>query len=476
MALPQSMKQTITNLTTSISNIIDRKISAHDTHASSTNFGHVKAGGAPQTIGTSSSAGTDNGYYARADHVHTCSYNNLTDKPTIPAASSTVPNADTTNGSIGSSDKWAKADHTHPISPLYATPNHTHSNYVNISDVGSLYLADENMPNSIRKDCTHSVTYDKSTGFTRIRVNEGNTSNTSHGYYLTIPFSAPSNNFSISVDFYTTGMGNDDFGVRICDKKVLDNGGGFNSYGSWIITGQGRLAYGYGGFETSSVKYGDHLGNVENNVQYRYTFRLTDTQAYYCLTNLSTNAIVSEKTYNRTDSYSFSGSYYFYMGSGKFSSGSADKSVYFKNLTIQENCMNPYPIGAIYMSVNSTNPSTLFGGTWEQIKDRFLLASGDTYIDGSVGGSANSELIKHSHTVNGGGHTHTGQHDIWNAGSSVSSSSNVVNWTKHATTKLNNVNSEGGHTHNVSTAGSSDDGVGKNMPPYIAVFIWKRIA
>jgi len=47
MALSNSMKQTITNLTTSISNIIDRKISDHDTHASSTNFGHVKAGGAP---------------------------------------------------------------------------------------------------------------------------------------------------------------------------------------------------------------------------------------------------------------------------------------------------------------------------------------------------------------------------------------------------------------------------------------------
>ena len=130
MALPQSMKQTITNLTTSISNIIDRKISSHDTHASSTNFGHVKAGGVPQSIGSSLSAGTDNGYYARVDHVHTASYNNLTDKPTIPAASSTVPNADTSSGSIGSSDTYAKSDHTHPISLLYATPNHTHSNYV----------------------------------------------------------------------------------------------------------------------------------------------------------------------------------------------------------------------------------------------------------------------------------------------------------------------------------------------------------
>ena len=35
-----------------------------------------------------------------------------------------------------------------------------------------------------------------------------------------------------------------------------------------------------------------------------------------------------------------------------------------------------YPVGAIYMSVSRTNPKTLFGGTWVQIKDRFLLAAG----------------------------------------------------------------------------------------------------
>lgn len=35
--------------------------------------------------------------------------------------------------------------------------------------------------------------------------------------------------------------------------------------------------------------------------------------------------------------------------------------------------LNAYPIGSIYMSVNSTNPGELFGGTWEQIQGRFLL-------------------------------------------------------------------------------------------------------
>lgn len=113
MTLSQSMKQTITNLTASISNIIDRKIAAHDTHASSTNFGHVKAGGAAQTIGTSSSAGTDNGYYARADHVHTCSYGNLTNKPSsFTPSSHTHSISNITNLQSTLNDK-ADEDHTH---------------------------------------------------------------------------------------------------------------------------------------------------------------------------------------------------------------------------------------------------------------------------------------------------------------------------------------------------------------------------
>lgn len=51
-----------------------------------------------------------------------------------------------------------------------------------------------------------------------------------------------------------------------------------------------------------------------------------------------------------------------------------------------------YPVGSIYMSVNSTSPASLFGGTWERIKDRFLLAAGDTYSAGSTGGEAQHTL------------------------------------------------------------------------------------
>ena len=36
-----------------------------------------------------------------------------------------------------------------------------------------------------------------------------------------------------------------------------------------------------------------------------------------------------------------------------------------------------HPVGSIYWSTNITSPETLFGGTWEQIKDTFILAAGE---------------------------------------------------------------------------------------------------
>lgn len=50
----------------------------------------------------------------------------IVDFPTIPSASSTTPSADTTNGSVGTGTAWARSDHTHPKSSLYAESTHTH--------------------------------------------------------------------------------------------------------------------------------------------------------------------------------------------------------------------------------------------------------------------------------------------------------------------------------------------------------------
>ena len=124
-----------------------------------------------------------------------------------------------------------------------------------------------------------------------------------------------------------------------------------------------------------------------------------------------------------------------------------------------------YPIGAIYMSVNSTNPQNLFGGTWVQIKDRFLLAAGTTYKAGATGGEAthtltNSEVPAHTHEMyssNGGGD------GTWtpDEGTYLVDSVSTVKKTWWARLGMNTAG--GGAAHN-------------NMPPYLAVYMWKRTA
>lgn len=50
--------------------------------------------------------------------------------------------------------------------------------------------------------------------------------------------------------------------------------------------------------------------------------------------------------------------------------------------------IDAYQVGSIYMSVNSTSPAMLFGGSWAQIQDGFLIAAGSTYNAGGTGGEA----------------------------------------------------------------------------------------
>ena len=130
-----------------------------------------------------------------------------------------------------------------------------------------------------------------------------------------------------------------------------------------------------------------------------------------------------------------------------------------------------YPIGSIYMSVNPTDPSTLFGGSWEQIQDRFLLASGSSYGAGTTGGSAKATLPAHTHTLGSEGY------QLWaskRGKGSAESGNQITGDAKYYAAAL------GGSTSNYKWLASVDsNGVSDvsqaNMPPYLAVYVWKRI-
>lgn len=119
-----------------------------------------------------------------------------------------------------------------------------------------------------------------------------------------------------------------------------------------------------------------------------------------------------------------------------------------------------YPIGSVYVSVNSSfDPNTAFGGTWTRIQDRFLLASGSSYTNGNIGGEAThtltiNEMPSHNHNplrLAYGGATASPEGLSY---SSTSVGDKNFNW----------LSSQGGNqAHN-------------NMPPYLVVMVWKRTA
>lgn len=215
-----------------------------------------------------------------------------------------------------------------------------------------------------------------------------------------------------------------------------------------------------------------------------------------------------------------------------------DEKLNYLYSQLQDTASKLYPIGSVYISFNSTDPSTLFGGTWQRLKDTFLLVNGDSYAPNTTGGSATktiavSNMPSHNHSVSSSGshthsattssagaHTHTrGSMNIkgaitntdsepWGIADSFSTSGALAISTKEysygGTTgnpgtgvyKMDfdasrsgawtgSTSSNGAHTHTVSLSGGNHTHTTNNvgggtplniMPPYTTVYAWKRTA
>ena len=146
-----------------------------------------------------------------------------------------------------------------------------------------------------------------------------------------------------------------------------------------------------------------------------------------------------------------------------------------------------HPVGSYYWSLESTDPGKLFGGTWTQITDRFVLAAGSIYKAGSTGGAATvnlaaSQMPSHTHSINAkaasaGAHTHKIKCDL----DAYYTTSGTRSWSVHyaesgAGSTVGLTDSKGSHTHTVTATAAAAGGGGahENMPPYITAYCWRR--
>ena len=160
-----------------------------------------------------------------------------------------------------------------------------------------------------------------------------------------------------------------------------------------------------------------------------------------------------------------------------------------------------YPVGSIYMSMENTNPSTLFGGTWESIESGRMLQStstasgttgGQTSISYTPSGTVNghqltvNEMPSHSHWVKSGGG------DSWASGYTNATQGFGVNFVIspdrvnsgqwYTQNSNDNVCSgalcawpTGGNQSHSHTFTGTQASIA-TMPPYITVYMWKRTA
>ena len=163
-----------------------------------------------------------------------------------------------------------------------------------------------------------------------------------------------------------------------------------------------------------------------------------------------------------------------------------------------------YPIGSIYLSVNSTNPSTLFGGTWEAIQDKFLLSAGTIYSAGTTGGEATHTLTteempihKHDNYISVTGSQTSHNHSLLSGSGKTTNAAGLgysycyavggpdndssSRWYQNSTPKEGTaiVSSSTPAVNITSSISNENAGSGQahnNMPPYLTVYMWKRIS
>ena len=154
-----------------------------------------------------------------------------------------------------------------------------------------------------------------------------------------------------------------------------------------------------------------------------------------------------------------------------------ESGIQLGSISITQLLLMAHPIGSIYSSTVATSPADLFGGTWVRIKDAFLLSAGDIYSAGSTGGSATHTLTVDempSHE----GHLYQNVTDIEAVPPPIGNLAGFLG--KSIMTAYpgsgRGWNSVAGNEIVPAGVSRGGDQPHNNMPPYLAVYMWRRTA
>ena len=127
--------------------------------------------------------------------------------------------------------------------------------------------------------------------------------------------------------------------------------------------------------------------------------------------------------------------------------------------------LQAYPVNSIYIGYSHTSPASLFGGTWQRIENRFLWGSTASGTIGLTDGESTHTLTGDempSHKHEGIYYNSNGQWISLNSGSS----GYRLSWSGSA----------GNGWQEIITGATGGGTAHNNMPPYIQVSIWRRVA
>lgn len=193
-----------------------------------------------------------------------------------------------------------------------------------------------------------------------------------------------------------------------------------------------------------------------------------------------TNRYDSKENWLKVNPVLAQGEFVVEFDNGGFSVKVGDGNTAYKDLKYVSGLNASYPVGSIYMTMDSVNPNSLFGGIWELVKDRFLVGAGNSYQVGNTGGEAShtltvDEMPSHNHWLTPNSAQWAGASDRNSSNSNISPqvklggdgltsgqdgcffADRLNEWKRWSG------NTGGSKAHN-------------NLPPYLAVNIWKRIS